>query len=489
MALIMSQQVMSQRPFITVWNTVSPAGYCCSTSITILTTGSGYNYDVDWNNDGVYDQFGLTGNVTHDYGTAGTYTVAIRGAFPRIYFNGYPDATPFKILDIIQWGDQVWSSMESAFLGCRNLNITATDIPNLTNVTSMLGMFYGCRNLNGPANIGSWNVSTVNDMASMFNTAYAFNQNISSWNVSKVTQMNFMFFDTKSFNQNINSWDVSAVLNMRSMFQYATAFNQNIGSWNVSKVTLMLNMFNSASAFNQILGAWGTKFNANVDLSNFLDNCGMSITNYDATLTGFRAGTITGRSLGAGGRTYCAAVADRANLVLPTASGGKGWTISGDANGCTTTSLSSNLNPSLAGQNVTFTAAVSPNTTTGTVTFKDGSTTLGTGTLGGGVTTFTTTGLSVATHSITAVYGGSISKSASTSIALSQVVNPIISIANGLWNDNTTWNVNRIPVIGDIMVIDTPHTITLSGTGNAKNLTIRGKLILNTVSSILRLGF
>ena len=142
------------------------------------------------------------------------------------------------------------------------------------------------------------------------------------------------------------------------------------------------------------------------------------------------------------------------------------------------------------GQNVTFTATVSPNTASGMVTFKDGSTTLGTGTLVGGVATFATTALSVATHSITAVYGGSASKSTSTSVALSQVVvNPVISIANGLWNANTTWDVNRIPVIGDIVVIDTPHTVTLSGSGNAKNLTTRGKLILSTVSSILRLGF
>ena len=89
----------------------------------------------------------------------------------------------------------------------------------------------------------------------------------------------------------------------------------------------------------------------------------------------------------------------------------------------TTTTLSSSANPSVYGQSVTFTATVTPSAATGTVTFKDGSTTLGTGTLSGGHATYATSSLSVATHSITAVYGGNSSYNSSTSGALSQVVN------------------------------------------------------------------
>ena len=61
---------------------------------------------------------------------------------------------------------------------------------------------------------------------------------------------------------------------------------------------------------------------------------------------------------------------------------------------------------------MTFTATVTvrsagAGTPTGTVTFKDGATTLGTGTLNGaGVATFTTAALPVGHHTITAVYGG-----------------------------------------------------------------------------------
>src|SRR6202022_958176 len=66
-------------------------------------------------------------------------------------------------------------------------------------------------------------------------------------------------------------------------------------------------------------------------------------------------------------------------------------------------------------------------TPTGTVTFKNGTGTLGTGTLSGGSATFTTSTLTVGTHSITAVYNGGANLCASTSPALSQVGNQAAS--------------------------------------------------------------
>ena len=94
----------------------------------------------------------------------------------------------------------------------------------------------------------------------------------------------------------------------------------------------------------------------------------------------------------------------------------------------TSTNLSSSVNPSVFGQSVTFTATVSANapgsgTPTGLVTFKDGTMVLGSGTLSGGVASFSTNSLSVASHSITAVYGRDGNFTTSTSVVLSQVVN------------------------------------------------------------------
>lgn len=91
--------------------------------------------------------------------------------------------------------------------------------------------------------------------------------------------------------------------------------------------------------------------------------------------------------------------------------------------------LTSSANPSVTGQSVTFTAtltAVAPGagTPTGTVTFKDGSTTLGTGTLNAsGVATFSTSTLAAGSHSITASFAGDAKFNGSTSNTVTQVVN------------------------------------------------------------------
>ena len=91
----------------------------------------------------------------------------------------------------------------------------------------------------------------------------------------------------------------------------------------------------------------------------------------------------------------------------------------------TITTLASSLNPSNSGQAVTFTATVKPSagTITGTVSFMDGSTKIGTETITSGKATFTTNGLAAGTHSIKAVYTASTDFATSTSAALSQKVN------------------------------------------------------------------
>ena len=248
--------VSAQDPFITTWKTDNP-GTSSGSSITIPTNGGAgdYNYEVDWDNDGTYDETGITGDVTHDFGVAGTYTIRLRGDFPAIYFLGGGDCQ--KLLDVTQWGDIAWTSMEFAFAGCSNLNISATDLPDLSGVMSMAYMFHACAILNSPANIGNWDTENVIDMNSLFLTAEVFNQPIGSWNTDNVTNMSYMF-STTAFNQPIGAWNTANVTDMSYMFSATTAFNQPIGSWNTANVINMSSMFNAATAFNQPIGTWDT---------------------------------------------------------------------------------------------------------------------------------------------------------------------------------------------------------------------------------------
>ena len=48
--------------------------------------------------------------------------------------------------------------------------------------------------------------------------------------------MSFMFFNTDVFNQDIGSWDVSNVEYMDSMFQSALVFDQDISGWDISLI-------------------------------------------------------------------------------------------------------------------------------------------------------------------------------------------------------------------------------------------------------------
>jgi hypothetical protein len=94
------------------------------------------------------------------------------------------------------------------------------------------------------------------------------------------------------------------------------------------------------------------------------------------------------------------------------------------AKAAATVTVVSSLNPSAAGQTVTFTATVTGAAPTGSISFKDGATTLGTATLNGsGQATLPVSSLTAGSHSITAVYGGDAGNNGGTSAALTQTVN------------------------------------------------------------------
>ena len=340
------------------------AGTSASDQFTIPTTGVGYNYDVDWG-DGTTST-GLTGSTTHTFPSAGNYVVKISGAFPRIYFNNGGDKA--KLLEVQNWGNIAWTSMANAFWGCSNMDVTATDAPDLSSVTDMNRTFQGASSLIGNSSFSNWDVSSVINMGAMFNGASSFNQDISSWNVSSVTNMNSLFQSATSFNQNIESWDVSSVTAMTYMFQSATSFNQDISSWDVSSVTNMNAMFQSATSFNQDISSWdvssvtnmgamfyvATSFNQDIGswnistfttMSQIFRSSGMSTANYTDTIVGWanftttnlapynvNMGSQTGRTFDtsrSGGANFADAGAARTYLTTATPTGA-GWTISGD---------------------------------------------------------------------------------------------------------------------------------------------------------------
>jgi len=123
-------------------------------------------------------------------------------------------------------------------------------------------------------------------------------------------------------------------------------------------------------------------------------------------------------------------------------------------------------NPSTYGDNVTFTATVSPNgvlsNPTGTVTFTDGSLTLGSASLTGSApftATFTTSLLSAGSHSITATFGGNSIFDVSPSTPISVSVNPAPLTVTAA-NASKLYGQANPPLTGSIVGIKNGDNIT-----------------------------
>jgi surface protein len=349
------------RSFITTWQT-NLRGVSARRQIRIGTQGGGYDYRIDWG-DGHVDE-NVAGDITHTYDVTGTYAVSISGDFPQLYFAGesynefgepeFLSSDHAKLRSIEQWGDNQWRSMHRAFANCRNVEINAPDVPDLSgvsdmsymfydtsrffsdgqgivfnqslsgwdvsNVTDMSYMFWGSRIFN--QDLSGWDVSNVTNMSAMFKFNNVFNQDLSSWDVSNVTNMSAMFEGASVFNQSLSSWDMSNVTNMGSMFAYTEVFNQDLSSWNISNVTNIRSMFEGASAFNQDLSSWDVS-NVTYMIAMF-KGVTLSTENYDALLLGWSSLLLQENVTFDGGNSHYSNSSQSARDILADV---YGWTI------------------------------------------------------------------------------------------------------------------------------------------------------------------
>ncbi len=254
-AFFCTTQIYAQRPFITVWNI----------NTLYLTISLNGQYTYTWENtedSKIKGEGSGIDNLSLRFPKPGLYRLSLtptgKTSLHRIqseygHYDGYLNR---GLQNIEQWGDVKWSSMQAAFAGQKDMIITATDAPDLSQVTDMSEMFSEATTFN--QSINHWNVSNVTNMSRIFWEAKAFNQPLDKWDVSNVTDMSNMFANAIAFNQPVNNWNVSKVLNMYSLFYNAENFNQPLNKWDVSNVSTMSDMFNGAQAFNQPLEQWDT---------------------------------------------------------------------------------------------------------------------------------------------------------------------------------------------------------------------------------------
>ena len=275
--VLFSLMLSAQNEFITTWRTT-----VADKSITIPTTGTGYNYSVDWGDGSV--ESGFNGDASHTYSTAGDYQVKISGEFPRIFFNNNADSD--KIQSVDQWGTIAWTSFVNAFNDCKQLKILAIDAPDLSNVTDLGSAFKACRAIGNP-DLSNWDVSGITNMNSLFFFSN-FNGDVTTWDVGSVTNFAAMFAQTP-FNQDISGWNIGErvsgnSITMSQMFALAKSFSYNIGGWDMSKVINALQMLRSTDSFDYDLGGWD--ISNMVEMTDFLNSASLSSINYDNTLIG-----------------------------------------------------------------------------------------------------------------------------------------------------------------------------------------------------------
>ncbi|MCT2561693.1 BspA family leucine-rich repeat surface protein [Chryseobacterium herbae] len=332
--VLLFQCIKAQDEFITIWkpNAVSSPvnAPVAATNTQIWFPGKGENFTITWEEVGYPQHSGTLQNVTSalqiliDFGTplnpdpsTTFYRLKVsngNGTFRQLQF-GTPNTYVFqhivtswklfgsaeKLVDIEQWGKIHWDSMNAAFVECKNMNMTATDAPDLSGVTDASYMFHNAHKFFGNPSMASWNTSTIKNfrsmfgysvtvgintptdlfnppigswdtssaenMSFMFNVRKAFNQNLNSWNVSNVTDMSYMFASCESFNQPVDQWNVSKVKNIAYMFHFIPVFNQSLATWDTSNVNNMEHIFHGNTAFDQPLQTWNVSKVTNMDTS------------------------------------------------------------------------------------------------------------------------------------------------------------------------------------------------------------------------------
>ncbi|MEJ5049861.1 BspA family leucine-rich repeat surface protein [Chryseobacterium culicis] len=417
--------VKAQNEFITIWKPASTviqpitvsAPYQANTQ-QIWFPGIGENYDIYWEEVGFPQHNGSLTNVTStkqvfiDFGTSiaekndAKYRVKVsngNGVFQQIKFGDVqevqlPDqifpvwqinGSADKVLEIEQWGNIAWNSMNSAFSQCKLIQITATDTPNLNNVKDASYMFYAAKSFTGNSSmqnwdtsniknfrfmfalifdsinttlpdqfnspyLNNWDMSSATDLSFMFAGRGIFNQTVNNWNVSNVKDMKWMFALCPSYNQPMDNWDTSSLEDIRFMFHFDPAFNQSLNHWNTSKVTNMAHVIHGCTAFNHPLENWDmTKvtridqilketpnFNqslASWNLANLnngslaLAEAGMDCENFSKTLAGWADNPNTANNIDLSSvapLTYASNAGDKRNILIS-----KGWTMSGDTVG------------------------------------------------------------------------------------------------------------------------------------------------------------
>ena len=292
--------------FVFSVDTSKSGGDTNSAGFNLFTNQNYGTSKIHWGDGDVYTFSGTNtlSEITHVYPDADVYDIWIEtiGAFYGM--NIQNDAKyDQKVIEMKQWGTGMssWKNIFGLFQGCQNLTgVTATDIPNFTNIQTAAYMFLGCNKLDvinrfedfdiafnqgQPKYIGAflssafssagrltelpkvegWDMTNVVDIGGFFenitSSAMA-SLDLSGWDVSNIANLQQLFTNTNFNNNSLNNWDVSSNETLSGTFQN-TSFNQDISGWDTSNVVNFGSIFRGNDAFNHDISGWDTSKGTN----------------------------------------------------------------------------------------------------------------------------------------------------------------------------------------------------------------------------------
>lgn len=236
------------------------AGSSSTQFVLPLNPAESYNFTIDWG-DGSSNIVTSSTNTYHNYNLSGSYLISIYenvdGGFPAVYFNNQGDK--LKVLDLVSWGDVKWKTFNKAFLGCSNMDITATDyLTARTNeVTNFISAWSNCSSLTNFPQIDTsagtsfdyaWQSCSSLTSFPLLNTANGVTF-IGTWQFcSGLTS--FPLIDTSSATNFFNTWkSCSSITNFPS-----------INTVNVTNFTYTWQACSSLTSFPLIDTSSGTNF-------------------------------------------------------------------------------------------------------------------------------------------------------------------------------------------------------------------------------------
>ena len=221
------------------------------------------NYTIDWGDGSSQESFTeCTNTRIHTYMTHGTYHVKVTGmlkgwtfsnvhrdmaecqalceanlseddevefcaheCFARWNESHFPFLKTGYLTEIVSFGPVQLG--EAAFESQSTLTkVSEIDIPDLSEMTSMVSMFGDATSFN--SNLNRWDTSTITNMQRVFGNCRSFNSPLGNWDTSNVTNISLMFFGTNSFaGDGLANWDVSKVTSYDMTFYNSGISHEN----------------------------------------------------------------------------------------------------------------------------------------------------------------------------------------------------------------------------------------------------------------------